>query len=239
MEARRLVRSSCSPDDCGNATTDPTLVSDAFLVHMTTLTSLVSAAVDDASDTAQYMTLAKQLRAVFADEYITASGLLVAETQTALALAIYFSLFPSSTQGHAADRISLIIRRNSCFTIATGFAGTPFVGHALTKVGQSNLFYRMLLHRKNPSWLYPVTMGATGYLGEVGYGELMHSGFDPDVDPRIREEYVVDAHRSGCPKEITEAIEQSIIDSVTKDHAGHEKSTEYLAYEAVDLTLLV
>ncbi|KAK9482554.1 glycoside hydrolase family 78 protein [Lipomyces starkeyi] len=150
------------PDDCGNATTDPTLVSDAFLVHMTTLTSLISAAVDNASDTAQYTALAKKLRAAFADEYITASGLLVADTQTALALAIYFSLFPSSTQEqHAADRISLIIRRNSRFRIATGFAGTPFVGHALTKVGQSNLFYRMLLHRKNPSWLYPVTMGAT------------------------------------------------------------------------------
>ena len=37
---------------------------------------------------------------------------------------------------------------------------TPLVSHALTAVGQTQLFYRMLLHRKCPSWLYPVTMGA-------------------------------------------------------------------------------
>ena len=28
-------------------------------------------------------------------------------------------------------------------------------------MGESQLFYRMLRHRKCPSWLYPVTMGAT------------------------------------------------------------------------------
>jgi transposase len=57
-------------------------------------------------------------------------------------------------------------------------------------------------------------------------------GFNPDIDARIREEYVLDAQRSGRPKEITPAIEQSVIDSVTKDRAGREKSAEFLAYEA-------
>jgi transposase len=57
-------------------------------------------------------------------------------------------------------------------------------------------------------------------------------GYNPDVNVHIREEYVPDAQRSGRPKEITPAIEQSIIDSVTKDRAGREKSAEFLAYEA-------
>jgi hypothetical protein len=42
-------------------------------------------------------------------------------------------------------------------------------------------------------------------------------GFDPKVDPRILERYVVDAPRSGRP---------------TKDRAGREKSSEYRAHKA-------
>lgn len=57
-------------------------------------------------------------------------------------------------------------------------------------------------------------------------------GFDPKINPRILEQYVTDAPRSGRPKEITPTIEQSLIESVTKDRAGREKSAEYLAYEA-------
>jgi transposase len=57
-------------------------------------------------------------------------------------------------------------------------------------------------------------------------------GFNPTVDPRILEEYVIDAPRSGRPKEISPLVEQAIIETVTKDRAGREKSSEYLAYEA-------
>jgi hypothetical protein len=45
-------------------------------------------------------------------------------------------------------------------------------------------------------------------------------GYNPDVDPRILERYVVDSHRSGRPKEISQDTKQSIIESVTKDRAG-------------------
>jgi alpha-L-rhamnosidase len=122
----------------------------------------ISIALNNASETASYTSQATNLRQAFAHEYITPSGLLAADTQTAFALAISFSLFPSLAQEQRAGvRLSHIVRANSRFKIATGFAGTRFIGDALTKVGQSNLFYRMLMERKCPSWLYPVTMGAT------------------------------------------------------------------------------
>ncbi|KAH8724381.1 bacterial alpha-L-rhamnosidase domain protein [Phaeosphaeriaceae sp. PMI808] len=135
-------------EDAGNATTDPTMVSDAFLVHITRIMS-------DTSDASQFAKAA-------GDEYITPAGLLAADTQTAFALAIQFSLFPTRAQEQrAASRLKQLVLEKSRFKIATGFAGTPYIGYSLTKTGQSNLFYRMLLHRENPSWLYPVTMGAT------------------------------------------------------------------------------
>ncbi|MDQ1512754.1 MAG: alpha-L-rhamnosidase, partial [Microbacteriaceae bacterium] len=47
------------------------------------------------------------------------------------------------------------------YRVSTGFAGTPFITDALTQTGHLDVAYRLLLERECPSWLYPVTMGAT------------------------------------------------------------------------------
>lgn len=57
-------------------------------------------------------------------------------------------------------------------------------------------------------------------------------GFDPRISKRVRMEFVEDAKRSGRPKEITPEKDNAIIQSVSKDRAGREKSSEILAYEA-------
>jgi alpha-L-rhamnosidase len=102
------------------------------------------------------------LRTAFQEEYVTPNGRMASDSQTAFALALYFDLLPSASAREVASaRLAYRIRYHDRFTIGTGFVGTPIIGHALTQCGQSQLFYRMLLHKKNPSWLYPVTMGAT------------------------------------------------------------------------------
>ena len=45
--------------------------------------------------------------------------------------------------------------------IATGFVGTPLVCEALAHEGHVDTAYHLLTQRECPSWLYPVTMGAT------------------------------------------------------------------------------
>ena len=57
-------------------------------------------------------------------------------------------------------------------------------------------------------------------------------GFDPVVDPRILEFYVVDGERSGRPKEVTEEVKAGLLENVRSDRSGREKSSEVLAYEA-------
>ena len=47
------------------------------------------------------------------------------------------------------------------YTISTGFVGTPLVLPALTETGDVVTAYRLLTETACPSWLYPVTMGAT------------------------------------------------------------------------------
>jgi alpha-L-rhamnosidase len=51
--------------------------------------------------------------------------------------------------------------RESGYHIATGFVGTPIVCDALSRAGEVDVAYNLLLQRECPSWLYPVTMGAT------------------------------------------------------------------------------
>ncbi|MDX3696974.1 family 78 glycoside hydrolase catalytic domain [Streptomyces europaeiscabiei] len=51
--------------------------------------------------------------------------------------------------------------RTNGFRIATGFVGTPLMTDALTCAGHPELAHRLLLEKGCPSWLYPVTMGAT------------------------------------------------------------------------------
>jgi alpha-L-rhamnosidase len=45
--------------------------------------------------------------------------------------------------------------------ITTGFLGTPLISLTLTDIGRNDLAYQLLNRKEYPSWLYPVTMGAT------------------------------------------------------------------------------
>lgn len=45
--------------------------------------------------------------------------------------------------------------------LQTGFVGTPYILHTLSEYGYSDLAYSLLLKEDYPSWLYPVTKGAT------------------------------------------------------------------------------
>lgn len=123
-------------EDSGNATTDPNLVADAFLVHVTTLMCTTSSVLNKDKDHARYAETLERLPAAFGNEYVTPSGRPAGDTQTGLAMAINFSLLATEAQQQrAAESLAMLIRLNSRFRIATGFAGTPFLGHALTKAG--------------------------------------------------------------------------------------------------------
>jgi alpha-L-rhamnosidase len=61
--------------------------------------------------------------------------------------------------------------------IGTGFFGTGVINPMLTEGGHTDLAYKLLLQTKYPSWLYPVTQGATtiwerwnSYTVENGFG---------------------------------------------------------------------
>jgi alpha-L-rhamnosidase len=114
-----------------------------------------------AEDQARYLALADEVRAAFCAEYATPNGRLMSDAVTAYALAIEFALLADPEQRrHAGERLAALVREGG-YHIATGFAGTPLVCDALCSVGAYDAAFRLLTRRTCPSWLYPVTMGAT------------------------------------------------------------------------------
>jgi alpha-L-rhamnosidase len=149
------------PDEPGDCRTSGSLVADAYLVHVTSRMADIASALERKTESTHYSRKAQRLSALFQDRYITHSGLIVGDSQTAYSLAIVFGLLSTKHQLDTA-RSQLAARvLMAKFRVATGFAGTPIILRALTDTDNLSLAYRMLLEDHCPSWLYPITMGAT------------------------------------------------------------------------------
>ncbi|CAG8178313.1 unnamed protein product [Penicillium salamii] len=149
------------PDQPGNARTDGTLVADAYLVHATGILGQISTILGEPTDETRYKSEYQKLKLRFRNKYVSAEGWLVGDTQTALALVLVFDLLDDADQIAAAGaRLARSVRKSK-FQVSTGFAGTPLITHALTRSGYPQLAYRMLQEKNCPSWMYPITMGAT------------------------------------------------------------------------------
>ena len=69
-------------------------------------------------------------------------------------------MLPENLRKQAAQRLVDNIRGYDDH-LTTGFLGTPYLCHVLSRYGQTATAYRLLLQDSYPSWLYPVKMGAT------------------------------------------------------------------------------
>ncbi|KAL3443158.1 bacterial alpha-L-rhamnosidase domain protein [Aspergillus insuetus] len=148
------------PNDPQKAVTDPTLVANAFLARCLTLMAQTSTMLGRNEDASFFEDWYTNARNEFVEEYVSPSGRLISDSQTAYALAICFDLLSPDQTTIAGNRLAEIIHSNK-LCIGTGFAGTPFVCEALAQTGHADTAYAMLLNEKCPSWLYPISMGAT------------------------------------------------------------------------------
>jgi len=149
------------PRDPGAGRTDPALVATAYHAHTARLLSRAAGALGHDDDAARYGALAGDVRAGFNAEFVTPTGRLASDAQTAYALALRFDLLPTAAQRQrAAERLAELVRGED-YCIGTGFVGTPLVCDALVDAGFVDDAYHLLQQTRCPSWLYPVTMGAT------------------------------------------------------------------------------
>ncbi|WP_436789982.1 family 78 glycoside hydrolase catalytic domain [Yinghuangia sp. YIM S10712] len=149
------------PEQSLKAKTPAEVVATAYLARSAEFVANAAGVLDRDADAAHYADLAARVRAAFQAEYTTANGRIVPDAQTAYALALQFALLPAPEQrARAADRLAALVRDDG-HRIGTGFVGTPLICDALAEHGHLDTAYRLLLQRRCPSWLYPVTQGAT------------------------------------------------------------------------------
>ena len=145
--------------DYPGATTDKDLIATAFYAHSTDLLARSAKVLGKTEDARAYRDLFERIRAAWTKEYVTATGRLSSNTQTAYALALEFGLLPEARRPDAGTRLAADVR--SIGHLTTGFLGTPYLTDALTQTGHLAEAYRLLLNKRYPSWLYPITQGAT------------------------------------------------------------------------------
>ena len=138
----------------------PGVVATACLYRSARTVAEVARLIDRPSDAQKYEALADRTRSAFKSHYVVENGRIKSDAPTAYALAIAFGLLEGKDREGAGIRLSELVRENG-YNVSTGFAGTPYILDALSSTGHLDDAYRMLLETSCPSWLYPVTMGAT------------------------------------------------------------------------------
>ncbi|KAL4979009.1 bacterial alpha-L-rhamnosidase-domain-containing protein [Aspergillus desertorum] len=86
--------------------TDAQLVANAFLIHSLSLMCHISQILNQPGDNAFFTTWHGSALTEFRNEYVTPTGRLVSDSQTAYALAIVFNLLTGSQRIHASNRTS-------------------------------------------------------------------------------------------------------------------------------------
>ena len=145
--------------DYPGATTDKDLIQTAYFAHSTDLLQQSAEVLGKKEDAASYTRLLEDIKAAFQREFVTPNGRLSSNTQTAYVLALAFDLLPQSQRKEAATRLAADVR--SFRHLTTGFLGTPLLCQVLSNYGYLDEAYMLLNRTEYPSWLYPVTKGAT------------------------------------------------------------------------------
>lgn len=144
-----------------SAITDNYLVAQCFYAYNVQLLLNSAKVLGKTDDVKEYSDLLEKVKKAFQEEYMTISGRLISETQTAYILALQFDMLPESLRPQAVERLVNNIKSYN-YHLTTGFLGTPFLNPVLTRFGRNDVAYKLLLQDTYPSWIYPIKAhGAT------------------------------------------------------------------------------
>lgn len=175
---------------------DKSLLWECYFIYDLYLMSEMAKLLDYSDDADHFVSLRDERKKFFVNNYIdkgtsktvwsgfvpTKKGELV-DTQISYVLPIVFEIY--STPEFIENFIETIQRPNvaddgtlcQSYSLMTGFIGTAWISHALSKTGHDEAAYKLLTSTSYPSWLYPVTQGATtiwerlnSYTHDKGFG---------------------------------------------------------------------
>ena len=139
-----------APSGSYKGSTNEDFIASAFYAHSTEL--VIKAGRVLGEDVSQFEELYGNIVKTFRKRFP------VYHTQTECVLAAHFHLAEDCQR--AADQLAQLVKEAGT-KLQTGFVGTPYLLHVLSDYGYTELAYSLLLREEYPSWLYPVTKGAT------------------------------------------------------------------------------
>jgi alpha-L-rhamnosidase len=140
--------------------TDKELIASAFFAYSTSLLQKAAAVLGKTDDAAKYAEIVRKVKAAWTAEFVSPNGRVGPNSQTSYVLALHFDLLPEELRPSAAARLAEEVRKFG-YHLTTGFVGTPYLCHVLSRFGYNDLAYELLNQESYPSWLYPVKKGAT------------------------------------------------------------------------------
>lgn len=149
-----------SKPDSYTGATSTDFIATAFYAYSTNILVNSAKVLGKSEDAKKYEELYNNIVDNFRSEFITPAGRLAVETQTAHVLALMFDLVEEKDRKRTADTLARLLKENKSH-LTTGFVGTPYLCHVLSKNGYNELAYELLQHTDYPSWLYQITKGAT------------------------------------------------------------------------------
>ena len=157
-------------EDSYQGITSTDLIASAFFAHSTQL--VIQAGQVLGKDVSAYRKLYQNVLAAFRKAYLesilsydlditkTVDHLDGKVTQTAMVLILQFDLCKEEERPIIVERLVKLIDYFGG-KMATGFVGTPYILHTLSKNGRVDVAYDLLFNEDPPSWLYSVNLGAT------------------------------------------------------------------------------
>jgi alpha-L-rhamnosidase len=136
------------------------LIGTAFFAYSAQLVAQAARVLGKIAEAERYAALADTVKAAFNAEFVTPGGRVGPNTQTAYLLALQFDLLPEAMRPAAVKRLVKEIEQGG-YHLTTGFVGTPYLCHVLSRYDHTDVAYKLLNQESYPSWLYPVKQGAT------------------------------------------------------------------------------
>lgn len=140
--------------------TDKYLVANAYYAFSTGIVRDAASALGYAETAKAYDDLYEEIKDAINEEFITRSGRLVSETQTACVLMLYFDLVKPEFRERILQTLEENIRAHHNH-LTTGFVGTPYLCHCLSENGIHDLAGEIFMKEDFPGWFYAVKKGAT------------------------------------------------------------------------------
>jgi alpha-L-rhamnosidase len=142
------------------AKTPKDVIYTAYFACSTRLAAMAAEVLGKKADAAGYFKLYEDIKKAFNKAYVAADGRIKGNTQCVYVLALANDLVDGEMRKKAAQYLVEDIKGRD-YHLSTGFIGTKDLMLVLTKIGRTDVAYRLLHNDTFPSWGFSIKHGAT------------------------------------------------------------------------------